>query len=136
MMPHADVRDELLERRRASEGRGRRLEKDVDLHEAGALEPACRRLDVREVPGIHPVGEIRREARVAHQPNGARVQDGDVRPAAALRDQPSARPEGGRDRSEERVVIRNPVEGRGAEDRIERAGERQRRPIGQDERDV
>ena len=84
------------------------------LDEADPLEPLRGRLGRLEVPRPGPAGERGLGDRVDRGPHG-----GDVALAAALRDEPAAGLERGEQVLEEAVVVGDPVEGRGREDRVD-----------------
>ena len=83
-------------------------------------------------PGQPP--RRRRTARCARH-DAERLDDvGDVARAAALGDQPAARLQRGVQAGEERVVVGDPVERRGREDRVDRLGELELGEVGHGER--
>ena len=93
------------------------------------------RFGVGEIPGTPPAGEVLAVGRQRHHHLGMFEHALQVPFAAALRHEPSPGRERGGHAAEHRRMIVNPVQGRGAEHRVEDAGERQRGAVAMDEAD-
>ena len=100
--------------------------------EAGRLvgQPA---LEIDEPGRVQPAGrgqDASRSGPVPSQPSpmpaSARLDARDVADAAALGDEPAARPQDRGEVPEQGVVVGHPVEGRGRQDGVDRLGHRQR----------
>ena len=107
-----DRPQELAHRRAGRDGRRLVVEPGVDRLEARGLEAPSRVLGRREGPRVRPV---------AADVGDRGANRGDVPVAAALRDEPAARPHDPGEVPEQAVVVRDPVEGRGGQDRVRRS---------------
>src|SRR5918993_173318 len=123
MMTHTHARDEVAERRGIAQRHRRRLQRDIDPIEPGALQLRDGRRLVGEVPRIPPAAEMTTESGAGHKPVRALQQTREISAAAALRNEPAARTQRPEDAAEGSGVIGNPMKRGCAEYRIERLGE-------------
>ncbi len=106
------------------------LEPGPDVDPAAAGEPLRGLLRAGEVPRPGPAGQRRRERLPLPHQLGRCLQRGDVAGAAALGDEAAAGHEQVEQPREQPLVVGDPVEGRGREDRVDRPVELKLQQIG------
>ena len=98
---------------------GAGLQPAVDVGETGGAQARLGVGGTGEVPWSFPPGDAISQTGVLRGTLGGLVHGGDVALAAALRAEPAARAQRARQRAEQRVVVRHPVEDRVGEHRVD-----------------
>jgi len=97
---------------------GGRFEARLDVHEASVPDLCGDGTGIGEPPRFLPIDELRGVA-LGNESRNVVAQVGEIGAAAALRLEPAAGNERPRERGKQAIMVEDPMEGGGAEDRID-----------------
>src|SRR4029453_1288207 len=122
--------DEFIERGGSVECHRRVDERHVDRLEAGAIKPLLGVSNILKMIETGPTNKMNAVFAAVHQGTRPSVQAIEVPRATALRNHAPTRFQRLVDASKQLIVIGDPVEHRGTENRVERGNERQHGTVG------